>query len=107
MTFIPKAMFEQFRRMANIYFLVLGIIAFVAEQTNYYATSVEASGLLLPMLLVVMISMVKDGYEDYKRHSSDAKIAAKEARQITSDGNVVPIEWKDLAVGSVILLLCV
>lgn len=105
-TFIPKAMFEQFRRMANIYFLVLGVIAFVAEQTNYYATSVEASGLLLPMLLVVMISMVKDGYEDYKRHSSDAKIAAKEARQITSDGNVVPIEWKDLAVGSVILLLC-
>lgn len=106
MTFIPKAMFEQFRRMANIYFLVLGIIAFVAEQTNYYATSVEASGLLLPMLLVVMISMIKDGYEDYKRHSSDAIIAAKEARQVTSDGNVVSIQWKDLRVGSVILLLC-
>ena len=48
-SFIPKAMMEQFRRMANIYFLVLGTIALIGQLTHYYATSVEASGLLFPI----------------------------------------------------------
>lgn len=105
-SYLPKSMFEQFRRMANIYFLVLGIIALVAVQTNYYLTSVEPAGLLLPMIMVVSISVVKDGYEDLKRHRTDAEIDAKPARAITINGNVSDVNWSDITVGSAVLLLC-
>ena len=65
-TFLPKSLFEQFRRLANVYFLVLGIIAAVGASTTYYDTSVEPAGLLLPMTIVVLISIAKDGIEDLK-----------------------------------------
>ena len=65
-TFLPKSLFEQFRRLANVYFLVLGIIAAVGATTTYYDTSVEPAGLLLPMTIVVLISIAKDGIEDLK-----------------------------------------
>ena len=37
-SFLPKSIFEQFRRLANVYFLVLGIIAAIGSSTNYYDT---------------------------------------------------------------------
>ena len=43
-TFLPKSLFEQFRRLANVYFLVLGVIAAVGSYTNEYNTAVEPVG---------------------------------------------------------------
>jgi hypothetical protein len=37
-SFLPKSIFEQFRRLANVYFLVLGVIAAIGESTQYYDT---------------------------------------------------------------------
>jgi phospholipid-transporting ATPase len=105
-SFIPKSLFEQFRRLANVYFLVLGIIAYVAVATNLYATAVEPQGMLLPLIVVVTISVMKDGWEDIKRHRMDAKVDAKPAREINKEGQLVTKKWKDLQVGSVLLLLC-
>jgi hypothetical protein len=34
--------------------------------TSYYNTAVEPAGILLPMTIVVLISVVKDGIEDVK-----------------------------------------
>ena len=45
-TFLPMSIFEQFRRLANVFFLCLGIVAAVGEYTNYYETSVQAVGIL-------------------------------------------------------------
>lgn len=72
-SFIPKTIFEQFRRLANVYFLVLGIIAAIGANTNYYDTAVEPAGLLIPMSIVVLISIIKEGIEDIKRHQADNK----------------------------------
>ena len=106
LNFLPKAFFEQFRRLANVYFVVIGIIALVGTYTSYYNTAVEPAGILFPMVVVVLISVIKDGIEDIKRHRTDRKIDALPARQVTREGHVQAISWKDLTVGSVILLLC-
>lgn len=103
--FFPKSLFEQFRRLANVYFLVLGIIAAVAANTNYYETAVQPEGILGPMVLVVLISIIKEGIEDLKRHYSDMKINAKPAKRLQEDGSVVVVDWKDLKVGDTVLIL--
>ena len=102
--FLPFCIFEQFRRLANVYFLVLGVIAAVGEYTGIYATSVTAEGMLAPMALVILISIIKDGYEDVKRHQSDAKINAKPARIVSPNGRIKGTLWKELRPGDVVLL---
>lgn len=105
-TFLPKCLFEQFRRLANVYFVVLGIIALVGTYTNAYETAVEPASLLAPVIIVVMISVVKEGVEDFKRHQADGKVNARPVRVLQSDGRIVTVQWRDLLVGSVVFLEC-
>lgn len=60
-TFIPKSLFEQFRRVANFYFLVVGCLSFT-PLAPYSAVSA-----LLPLIVVIGATMVKEAVEDYRR----------------------------------------
>lgn len=103
--FLPKSLLEQFRRLANVYFLVIGIIAVIGSETNYYETAVEPAGILGPMIIVVLISVIKDGVEDVKRHNQDAKINAQLAHKAAEyDGQIKDSKWRDLYVGDTIVL---
>ena len=103
--FLPKSLLEQFRRLANVYFLVIGIIAIVGTYSSYYETAVEPAGILGPMVIVVLISVIKDGVEDVKRHNQDAKINAQLThRAAESDGRITDCTWRDLHVGDTIVL---
>lgn len=103
--FLPKSLLEQFRRLANVYFLVIGIIAVIGSETNYYETAVEPAGILGPMIIVVLISVIKDGVEDVKRHNQDAKINAQLAHKCSErDGAITDAKWRDLYVGDTIVL---
>ncbi|XP_046660908.1 phospholipid-transporting ATPase IF-like [Homalodisca vitripennis] len=67
--FLIKNLFEQFRRVANFYFLCMGIIAAVIPDSP-----VTSWATLFPLLFVVTVSAIKQGYEDYRRHKADNKI---------------------------------
>lgn len=60
-TFLPKSLFEQFRRVANFFFLVTGTLAFT-KIAPYTAASA-----ILPLLIVIGATMVKEGIEDWRR----------------------------------------
>ncbi|BGP13940.1 hypothetical protein JCM10213_005524 [Rhodosporidiobolus nylandii] len=68
-TFLPRNLIEQFRRVANIFFLVLVILQFFPR-----FTTVSPGLSALPLIVVLFITAVKDGYEDLKRHQSDRAI---------------------------------
>ena len=51
MTFVPKSLFEQFRRVANFYFLVTGILSFT-KLAPYSAVSA-----ILPLIVVIGASI--------------------------------------------------
>lgn len=59
--FLPKSLFEQFRRVANFYFLVTGILAFT-KLAPYTAVSA-----ILPLCIITGATMVKEGVEDWRR----------------------------------------
>ncbi|KAJ1962718.1 phospholipid transporting ATPase [Dipsacomyces acuminosporus] len=66
LSFVPKNLFEQFHRVANIYFLFLLILQFVPGVTN------DSPGLsAFALVLIIALTMAKDGYEDSKRSASD------------------------------------
>jgi phospholipid-translocating ATPase len=60
-TFLPKSLFEQFRRVANFYFLVSGILA-LTPLAPYTAVSA-----LAPLCVVIVATMAKEGVEDWRR----------------------------------------
>lgn len=66
LSFIPKNLFEQFRRPANIYFLGMAIIQLLPT------FGVKSPALtLLPICTVVVITAAKDAFEDFQRHIVD------------------------------------
>lgn len=60
-TFLPKSLFEQFRRVANFYFLVTGVLSFTP------LAPYTASSAIVPLLFVIGATMVKEGVEDLRR----------------------------------------
>lgn len=60
-TFLPKALFEQFRRVANLYFLLAAVLS-AASLAPFSPISMIA-----PLVFVVGISMIKEAVEDWRR----------------------------------------
>ncbi|KAF8801609.1 phospholipid-translocating P-type ATPase [Phlegmacium glaucopus] len=68
-TFLPRNLLEQFRRIANLFFLGIAILQiFPRFQT------ISIGGVILPLLIILLITALKDGYEDFRRHQSDKKV---------------------------------
>ncbi|XP_041360414.1 phospholipid-transporting ATPase VA-like [Gigantopelta aegis] len=69
LTFLPKNLFEQFHRFANLYFIFVVCLNWVPE--------VQAFGkeiAMVPVVFVLLVTAVKDAYEDFRRYRSDNKI---------------------------------
>ncbi|XP_014213401.1 probable phospholipid-transporting ATPase IF [Copidosoma floridanum] len=93
--FLPKNLFEQFRRVGNFYFLVSSVIATVIESPVSPLTS------WLPLLFVIFVSACKQGYEDLKRYRSDRRVNNLPVTVVRRSG-VQEIRCKDIAVGDVV-----
>lgn len=96
LTFIPKALFEQFRRVANFYFLLVGILAFT-PLAPYTAVSA-----IIPLIFVIGASMVKEGIEDLKRKKQDIEVNNRKVKVHCGGGVFEPTEWKHLRVGDIV-----
>ena len=60
-TFLPKSLFEQFRRVANFYFLVCAILSF------FPVSPYSAVSNVVPLVVVVAATMGKEAVEDWRR----------------------------------------
>ena len=69
-SFIPVNLFQQFQRPANLYFLLISALQCRPElSTATWGTT------LTPLLFVLILNGLKEGYDDWKRKSSDKKVA--------------------------------
>lgn len=67
--FIPVNLFEQFHRLANIYFVGLAILNFV-PMVNAFQPEVA----LIPICVILAVTALKDAWEDFRRYQSDRKL---------------------------------
>ncbi|KAJ6501941.1 hypothetical protein C8R45DRAFT_1209601 [Mycena sanguinolenta] len=84
-TFLPRNLLEQFRRVANVFFLCIAILQF------FHKFSTISPGLVIfPLLVVLGFTAGKDAYEDTKRHQSDRKVNHSPVRVLAAEGWVNP-----------------
>lgn len=97
-SFLPKNLFVQFSKVANLYFLVIGIMQMVPQ--------ISVSGgfpvIFIPLSIVVGVSAAKDFFEDLKRKSSDQEINGKQAHIVSVIGSLFSVNWSDLRIGSIV-----
>ncbi|KAJ6614318.1 phospholipid-translocating P-type ATPase [Mycena sp. CBHHK59/15] len=80
-TFLPRNLLEQFRRVANVFFLALAILQFFPK----FAT-VSVGVVILPLIIVLAFSAIKDGWEDIIRHQSDRRVNHSKTLVLAGDG---------------------
>lgn len=93
-TFLPKNLFEQFQRIANIYFLFLLILMMIPG-----ISALNPASTAFPLVVVLSLTAIKDGSDDYKRYISDREINNRSVEIIHPDGSIEEIEWHTVKVG--------
>ncbi|KAJ3785724.1 phospholipid-translocating ATPase [Lentinula aff. detonsa] len=84
-TFLPRNLLEQFRRVANIYFLGIAILQFFPT----FAT-ISPGVVILPLIIIIALTALKDAYEDFRRHQSDKKVNQTEVDVLAGSSWVNP-----------------
>ena len=95
-TFFPKGLYEQFRRVANLYFLSVAIISLFDA-----ISPIKPYTIWSPLCLVVGLSMAKEAVEDYQRHKQDHEQNTSLTERF--DGvSMTQCEWRDVVAGDIV-----
>jgi len=87
---VPLAFLLQFKRYANIYFLISAImqsIPLISPLTPFSAVA--------PLIFVISLSIIREGYEDYQRYKSDKESNSRKT-QVLRNGVFVETNWSDV-----------
>uniref|UniRef100_A0A3P8S204 Phospholipid-transporting ATPase n=1 Tax=Amphiprion percula TaxID=161767 RepID=A0A3P8S204_AMPPE len=95
-TFLPLNLFEQFRRLANAYFLFLFCLQLIPQVSSlsWFTTAV-------PLILVLGITAVKDANDDINRHRTDKQVNNRRVDVLVDGQNE---KWMNVQVGDIIKL---
>lgn len=109
--FLPLGLLFQFKKISNVYFLINLIICFIPS-----VSPVSPFTAVAPLCVVLVIALIKEGYEDSKRHREDSKANSTLVRVLRHDklcyiksyqlqvGDAVYIEENDEVRADILLL---
>ncbi|GAB7363986.1 hypothetical protein MBLNU230_g4546t1 [Neophaeotheca triangularis] len=119
--FLPRQLYAQFSKLANFYFLCISILQMIPglSTTGRFTT-------IVPLMVFVMISMAKEGYDDLRRYRLDKEENKRETKVLHAYQPVIygprgdvesapankvrgplvwtPTKWHKLRVGDVVKL---
>ncbi|KAM4657999.1 phospholipid-transporting ATPase IK-like [Amazona ochrocephala] len=97
-TFLPLNLYEQFHRMANIYFVFV-----IFLQTFPVISTLPWYTLLFPLSCLLIIRGLRDLIDDIGRHQSDRNINSRPC-EILSGKSFRWQKWRDIRVGDIVRL---
>lgn len=102
LTFIPMNLFQQFHRVANLYFLFLALLNWVPVVEAF-----QKEITMIPLVLVLTVIAIKDALEDYRRYVFDKRINSNTAKVYCgTQKEYKDCCWKDVRVGDFVRLSC-
>ena len=96
-TFIPKFLYEQFRRYANIFFLCIGLLQQIpgVSPTGRFVT-------IVPLFIILCLTAAKEVLEDLKRHKADRRVNNDLVQVLTHTGELIKKKWAEISVGDIL-----
>ncbi|KAL9545058.1 hypothetical protein MBANPS3_007318 [Mucor bainieri] len=96
LSFLPRFLYEEFSKYANLFFLFVSCIQQIPDisPTSRWTT-------LVPLVIVLFITAVKEVVEDWGVHRSDAELNSKKCK-VLEGTQFVEKKWKDVKVGDVL-----
>ncbi|XP_024060524.1 phospholipid-transporting ATPase IK [Terrapene carolina triunguis] len=98
LTFLPLNLYEQFHRLANLYFLFVILLQTVPE-----ISTLPWFTLLLPLSCLLLLRGLRDLIDDIARHRSDWMINSRPC-EILVGKSFSWKKWRDICVGDIICL---
>ncbi|NWH64788.1 AT10B ATPase, partial [Geococcyx californianus] len=74
-SFLPQNLFEQFHRLGNLYFLFLVVLNWFPQVEVFHREIT-----MIPLIVVLLASMIKDATEDYRKYQFDEMINFSKTR---------------------------
>ena len=90
-TFLPKALFFQFVRPANIYFLICAVL-----QCIPMISPLNPLTAVMPIVIVLSASLIREGMEDYARGQLDKQQNNEKCRKYNSENK----SWEKIKSGN-------
>ncbi|XP_032879147.1 phospholipid-transporting ATPase VA isoform X2 [Amblyraja radiata] len=101
-SFLPKNLFEQFHRFANVYFVFIALLNFVPVVGAF-----QPELALAPVVFILAVTAFKDLWEDYRRYRSDQEINHMDCLiYCRNEKKYVEKYWKEVQVGDFVRLRC-
>ncbi|KAL0905958.1 hypothetical protein M5K25_024411 [Dendrobium thyrsiflorum] len=94
--FLPKAIFEQFRRVANLYFLLTAALSITP------ISPFTPASMIAPLTFVVGLSMAKEALEDWQRFMQDVKVNGRKFSIHKGEGQFGYRNCQKILVGDVV-----
>uniref|UniRef100_A0A4W3IC05 Phospholipid-transporting ATPase n=1 Tax=Callorhinchus milii TaxID=7868 RepID=A0A4W3IC05_CALMI len=102
LNFVPRNLFEQFHRVANIYFLFIVALNWVPLVEAF-----KKEITMMPLVIVLLIIAIKDAIEDFRRYKFDQQLNNRVTDVYDKEEkDYVPQWWKEVHVGDFIRLNC-
>ena len=99
LSWLPLSLLMQFTRLGNIYLLIISVLTLMPFTTK------SPAALIGTFSLVLFLSCVKEGIEDFYRHKADREENQKIAHVYSyGTGSYEPRYWKDIGVGELVRL---
>ncbi|CAN0908734.1 Phospholipid-transporting ATPase 1 [Linum grandiflorum] len=95
-SFLPRNLFEQFHRVAYIYFLIIAVLNQLPQLAVF-----GRGAPLVPLAFVLLVTAIKDAYEDWRRHKAD-KIENNRFASVLLNGRFQQKKWKHIQAGEII-----
>ena len=80
---MPLSIIYQFKRLANIYFLLQAVLSSIP-----ILSAVNPVSSYLAILFILGVSVIREGIEDYERYKSD-KVTNRQLVQILRNGKII------------------
>ena len=95
-TFLPLAIINQYKNPFNIFFLCMMII--------FCIPAISPSGpitIILPVVVVLIINLIREAFEDYKKHKND-RLANDAPCYIYKSKKFIKSQCKEINVGNIV-----
>ena len=103
-TFLPKFLFEQFRRYSNLFFLAICIFQQLKHPlTGEYISPTSRYVTVIPLMFVLFVTAIKELFEDFQRHQEDRNENESKTLVFSKENTKFELKrWNQVRVGDVV-----